>query len=41
LRSKGNYINGKQEGRWVSYWKTGEISEWESGIFKNGERIGE
>lgn len=41
LRSKGNYVNGKQEGTWASYWKNGEISEWESGTFKNGERISE
>ena len=40
LRSKGNYKNGKQDGPWVSYWKDGEISEWETGAFKDGVRIG-
>ena len=41
LRSKGNYINGKQDGAWVSYWKDGEVSEWETGTFKDGVRIGD
>ena len=40
IRSKGTYKNGKREGSWTSYWKNGEISEWETGEFKNGLRIG-
>ena len=34
-------MNGKQDGPWVSYWKDGEISEWETGTFKDGVRIGD
>jgi antitoxin component YwqK of YwqJK toxin-antitoxin module len=35
VREKGNYISGKRDGRWITYDKSGKISDEKK--FKDGE----
>ena len=40
LQGKGEFKNGKKEGRWVFYGKNGDQHIYTSGVYKNDEKIG-